>query len=181
MTNIFKVNKEKLQQRNLLLLLCLVLLASNLVLALKIFTSSREIVIVPFARNEFVIGGKVDEGYLSEMSDLFLGNLLNLTVNNIPLKKRNLLKYVTPGSWRNMDLYFSDLLEKYKGFNLATFFVRKTLKVDPKTLEVIAKGILTLRYGSSGIKEEERCYRLTFEFSYGKLLLAGFKEIKEEK
>jgi hypothetical protein len=55
------------------------------------------------------------------------------------------------------------------------------MEIDEAKGEVIARGILTSRYGKHGFESNPTSYRLSFEFSGGYLRLKEFNRIVEDK
>ena len=71
--------------------------------------------------------------------------------------------------------------EKYKNFDLVTYFTVKNMEIDEGSGEVIAHGILTSRYGKHGFESTPTSYRLSFEFSGGYLRLKEFNQVVSDK
>ncbi len=140
---------------------------------------------VPPLTSEVVISNRsVSSGYLEQMTMVFLNALLDLSSSDILHKRDMILKYTSnyeDGFAKKINEYFADALSKYKNFDLVTYFTVKNMKIDDKSGEVIAHGILTSRYGKYGFESIPISYRLSFEFSGGYLRLKEFNQVVKDK
>lgn len=178
-------NLEKLsKQRDLFLLLTIFALLSNICLTAKIIISDEKIFMVPGIRQDMWLSNNaVSHSYLEETSLLFLSNLLDISSSDISHKKSIILKYSMssdPTSIKTIQEYFTDAEEKYKKFDLATYFTVKEVQIDIENLNVIAHGVLTSSYGKRGSSTKEESYILQFEYVGGSLRLKSFSRINKE-
>jgi len=173
------------RQRNLFLVLTVALSITSSALSLKIVLQEERIIMVPPLSNDVTISNrKVSSGYLEQMTMVFLNSLLDLSASDVLHKRDMILKYTSnsdPSFSKKINEYFADSLEKYKNFDLVTYFTVKNMEIDEAKGEVIARGILTSRYGKHGFESNPTSYRLSFEFSGGYLRLKEFNRIVEDK
>ena len=173
------------RQRNLFLVLTVALSITSSALSLKIVLQEERIIMVPPLSNDVTISNrKVSSGYLEQMTMVFLNSLLDLSASDVLHKRDMILKYTSnsdPSFSKKINEYFADSLEKYKNFDLVTYFTVKNMEIDEVKGEVIARGILTSRYGKHGFESNPTSYRLSFEFSGGYLRLKEFNRIVEDK
>lgn len=173
------------RQRNLFLVLTVALSITSSALSLKILAQEERIIMVPPLSNDVTISNrKVSSGYLEQMTMVFLNSLLDLSASDVLHKRDMILKYTSnsdPSFSKKINEYFADSLEKYKNFDLVTYFTVKNMEIDEAKGEVIARGILTSRYGKHGFESSSVSYRLSFEFSGGYLRLKEFNRIVEDK
>jgi len=173
------------RQRNLFLVLTVALSITSSALSLKILAQEERIIMVPPLSNDVTISNrKVSSGYLEQMTMVFLNSLLDLSASDVLHKRDMILKYTSnsdPSFSKKINEYFADSLEKYKNFDLVTYFTVKNMEIDEAKGEVIARGILTSRYGKHGFESNPTSYRLSFEFSGGYLRLKEFNRIVEDK
>ena len=144
------------RQRNLFLLLTVLLSVSSAVLSLKIFTMEERIIMVPPLTSEVIISNrKVSSSYLEQMTMVFLNSLLDLSAVDILHKRDVILKYTSNsegGFTKKINEYFAEAESKYKSFDLVTYFTVKNMEIDEAKNEVIAHGTLTSRYGKHGFE-----------------------------
>ena len=173
------------RQRNLFLVLTVALSITSSALSLKILAQEERVIMVPPLSNDVTISNrKVSSGYLEQMTMVFLNSLLDLSASDVLHKRDMILKFTSnsdPSFSKKINEYFADSLEKYKNFDLVTYFTVKNMEIDEAKGEVIARGILTSRYGKHGFESNPTSYRLSFEFSGGYLRLKEFNRIVEDK
>ncbi len=173
------------KQRNMFLIISSALLFSNSILSIKIFTASKEVILVPGIRSEMLVSNSVvSKSYLEEMSLMFLSNLLDLSPSDIEHKKDLILNFTSNSNKKSVNHlieYFNKCIKDYKRFGLTTYFSVKNLEIDLNQLTVIAHGILTSYYGKSGHESENEDYRLEFEYHGGVLRLKSFERIIDDE
>jgi len=173
------------RQRNLFLSLTVLLALTSAALSLKVATQEERIVMVPpLSSNVTISNKKVSSSYLEQMSMVFLNSLLDLSSVDVLHKRDMILKYTSNSDAsfaKKINEYFADALEKYKNFDLVTYFTVKNMEINEATGEVIAHGTLTSRYGKHGFESNPASYALSFEFSGGYLRLKEFESASKEK
>lgn len=179
-------NIEKVaRQRNLFLMLTILLSLTSVGLSVKLLTNDEKIILVPSLSQEvWTSETTVSKGYLEETSLMYLGLLLDLNHEIIDYKASLIFKYISqsnPIYMKNIQSYFADSKEKYKKFTLSTYFSIKSLRVDSKNLQVIADGILTSRFGNKGFEVAPACYLLSYEWAGRQLRLKEFVRVKEDQ
>jgi len=174
--------KKITKQRNIVLVIAAALLGANLLLSGSLALMQREIVMVPGILQEYRIkGSKVSSSYLEEMTHMFLANLLDLTPDNVSYKKELVLKYTLAGSTKVINDYFAEAQIQHERFQFSTYFSAKHLEISPEKMEVVAKGILSSRFGRSGNEEKEVEYRLIYEMNGGILRLKSFAMLRPDE
>jgi len=172
------------RQRNILIAMCLMLIASVFLLAAKIFTSTEKIVLVPgLSREAWVTSEGVSESYLEEMTAMYLPMLLDLDTNSIEWKRDRLVSYISqtdPRYLKEFHEYFARVKEQYSNFGLSTHFALKKIESNQKKLSVIAHGILVQHFGNRGNKSLNASYLITYDWKGGRLLLKEFKKLSKE-
>ncbi len=175
-----------LKQRNLFLGFSGILLVISTALSIKIASIDEKVIMVPALRQTIeVSGSEVSAGYLEEMSSLvFLPSLLDLNPDTITYKRDLILKYTSQSSKEYMQAvleYFAAAKERYTNFDLSTHFTSKNMEIDQKNLVVIANGTLTSIHGKRGFETKQVSYRISYEFTGGKLRLKEFNQVIDEK
>ncbi len=172
------------RQRNLFLAVAGILLVANSLLSLKIFSLQEKVVMVPGIGSEMSItDGKVSKSYLEESSLLFLSALLDLTPDTVGLKRDMVLKYISKSSAKEIQKirdYFGVAEEEHKKFAMSTYFTPTKLDLNPKNLQVVAKGKLSSNFGRKGYESRNANFYLRFELVAGHLRLKEFYELEKE-
>lgn len=173
-----------IRQRNLFLLLTILLSLTSASLSIKLLAMEERIVMVPPLTSEVTISNRrVSSGYLEQMTMVFLNSLLDLSAADVLHKRDIILKYTSSsdsGFAKSINEYFANAFEKYKNFDLVTYFTVKNMEINESTGEVIAHGILTSRYGKHGFEANAASYLLSFEYSGGYLRLKEFKAVVDK-
>lgn len=126
----------------------------------------------------------VSASYIEETTILLLSHLLDITPQNIAYKKSLLLKHLSFGqknTFEAINKYFLETEEKYKKFDLVTYFSVKDIILDMDNLTSKVSGVLTSYYGKRAADISEEEYILSFELSRGFLKLKSFENIKDAK
>lgn len=168
--------KSAVSQRNVLIVIGGILLLSNIVLSICLFTQKQKTIIVPanLQKELEFSGNEVSISYLEEMTTLFSNLLLDLTPKNIAYKSKLVLRYVEPGAYHDLQSYFDKEEKKHKEYNLVSNFSLTEMNVIPDLLSVDIYGVLISKFGSEGTKEQNVVYRISYKNVGGKLLITGF-------
>nr|WP_172686790.1 TraE/TraK family type IV conjugative transfer system protein [Rickettsia endosymbiont of Ixodes pacificus]AKS10394.1 TraE protein [Rickettsia endosymbiont of Ixodes pacificus] len=172
------------KQRGLFLILTLMFGFICCGLTLKLITTRDKTILVPgLAQEVWLSQGKVSESYIEEISLMYLSMLLDLNKDVIGYKEALISKYISHSSAKYMKAirqYFSHAKEQYKKFGLSTYFSVKSLEVNTSDNSVIAKGILTTKFGDHGIDVKEVSYFMSFDLAGSNLRLKEFRHIESE-
>lgn len=173
------------KQRGLFLILTLMLSFICCGLTLKLITTRDKTILVPGLAQEVWLGqGKISESYMQELSLMYLSMLLDLNKDVIGYKEALISKYISHRSTKYMKAirqYFSHVKEQYKQFGLSTYFSVKSLEVNASDNSVIAKGVLTTKFGDHGIDVKEASYFMNFDLAGSTLRLKEFYHLESEE
>jgi len=184
--NVMNQNIETVaRQRNVLLVLCALSLASLILVSLKLLSVSEKTILVPGLHQEaWTTDKKVSSSYLEENTAMYLPLLLDLDTTSIAWKRDRVLAHVAttdPEALKVLSGYFANAKEQYEHFALSTHFALKKLETDAAALTVRAFGQLISRYGNRGFESEPVIYSLSFEWVAGRLLLKEFVKLSKEE
>lgn len=168
-------------QRNVLLMVTVIMLASNLLLAIGIFSKSEKVVIVPALKEGVAITGVngFNESYIEQMTIFFSELLFDLTPGNIGYKRDILLRHVYAPYYKVFTEYYKEEESKYKKYSLSSKFDITGMKVLKAGEKVEVKGLLSSKFGHDAKKQEEVIYKLGFKKSHGRLLIKSFERVKK--
>lgn len=179
--SLLKIFESNLKlQRNACFVLSIALLAGNLVLSVILLTAEKQIILVPTGLNkESTISSiNLSNSYLEEMSIYFISKFLDLTPHNIDYQTNIVLTHTEPANYSKMKEFFIKEKKKYVEYNLATYFVIKTLEVE--NLTVTAHGTLLSQFANHGKTQEETSYRITYAYKSGLLTITNFEFMVEK-
>lgn len=177
------VNSANLaRQRNFFIAMTFLLVVSNFCTSVYILNSSTTTILVPGINNNMSISNRaISKSYLEEVSLMFLDMLLDLSKEDIESKRDLVLKYTKDNYLKDIQKYYNKVSKNYKEYHLSTYFVPKSLDIDTKNLVVIAKGLITSRYGNNGVSHDKATYGLSFEYIGNYLRLKEFVKLKEDQ
>lgn len=164
-------------QRNILLVLGLVLLFSNILLSIFVLNKADKTIIIPatLAREVAMVEGRFSDSYIEEMTIFFSNLLLDLTPETIDYKSSILLRFVEPSSYHVLQEYFVQEGVKYRKYNLSTNFHVKAIRVLSGGNMAEIDGILTSRFGEESMKENKVTYKIEYKGFGGRLQIVSFK------
>ena len=171
-----------MRQRNFFAGCTLLTVIANLILVVKISSTTERIIMVPGITKDLAVEGSVvSQSYLEETALLFISALLDLTADTISLKKNIILKNTSTRSehsLKSLQSYFASREDEHKKFCLSTFFAPKQMQVDSKNLQVVIEGVLTSTFGKRGFEQNTLKYLLSFDYVGGHLKLKEFTQVK---
>lgn len=183
---IFSKNLKNIEyQRNLFILISIIVLVSNLLLSIKNLYEDEKIILVPGLKSlAWVKDNSVSESYIEEMSLMFLNLLLDISPHNIEFKKSLILTHMASQneeSTLQIKKYFLDVESKYKKFAITSYFTPQNIDIDAEELTATTTGILNSNFGKKGEEVTTEKYRLTFALQRGSLKLKSFENIRDDK
>lgn len=184
--NIFAGNIENIsRQRNLFVLLTLILSASLLMVTFRLWQESERVVVVPgLSKSAWIDGQGVSASYLEEMANMYLPYLLDLNSQNIDWRKNKILEHVSRSDSRYLEAineYFVGAKEQYSQFDLTTFFAAKRFQISERDKKVVVSGQLISQYGNEGFDVQPARYLMKFDWVGGKLSLKSFERLTDER
>lgn len=181
--SVFKNNiMMAIKERNIALMMAVVMGVGNLLLIVKICSNKERIVVVPaYQQQSFWLDqANVSKEYLEQMSLFFVENLLNLTADSIAYQRDVILKHVVPEFYRELKKRFIDEEERYRKECLATNIKPMRIIVDDSSKTTTIIGVFTSFIAGKQIKQTKDSYQLQFKYQHGRLLIESFKLIASE-
>lgn len=177
--------KASHRMQAMLMVLCAVLIASNLLLTIFAMYQSRKVwtlvvptvITQPFKFNKL----QVDNNYLQQMSLFFLGERLNVTPETVDASYSLLLGYLSAEDYHDIDTVLSHEAKTIKEGKISSTFFANKIQVLPNKLTVNIDGTLSLWAGSQFISVEKKSYVLQYTYNNGRLLIKTFSEVSNEK
>jgi type IV conjugative transfer system protein TraE len=164
------------KQRKLFFVLFIVTLLTSLILSLAILKHDKQTILVPagLSKPVSVNTNHLSIGYLEEITNLFVTNMLDLTAGNIEYRKSAILKHVAPEYQQEVIKRFAEEKRRYKENMLGTIFSPESVDIDSEGLKVLVKGKLTSFFAKEGRNTENLELNISYKYSSGILELTEF-------
>lgn len=184
----FHIQESKLShvsaRLNLMVVLVLGLLLSNLILAYMAFHASkhqkREVVPFGASKGYVLSDASVDVHYLNLMAENFIYTRLNVTPENVAKNHGQLLNYVDPLIYAPFKKKLAKEEAVIKSKKISSVFEITNVNSESHELFTLVKGHLKRYVGYRALNEEERTYRIQYRYQQGQLTVTGFAEEKGE-
>ena len=169
-------------KRNLILPLVAVILASNLLLAIRLYNNQQMIILVPTIDRQLKVGTNfVSKEYLKLRAEQIIYLLFSMKSENLDQVRHELLKQVDNSAHRE----FKEQLEKLgndikaRGYYYS-FTDIQGWEIDEAGLTVQVSGYLETYLSGRQVDRQLKKYKLTFYNKAGLVNLNSFEEIKTE-
>ncbi len=146
-------NQTLYKQRNILLIICSLLIVSNVLFGIIGISKNNRTIIIPALKDTVSVVGKdgFSDSYIEQMTLFYVEMLLDLTPANIDYKSQILLKHVDSNSYHSFIEHYKEEKEKYKKYKLATKFDITNIKILKNSNEVEITGILSSSFGKGSV------------------------------
>lgn len=178
-----QVNSDLSKHRSLLIIVCAILLCSNLLLCISVVTKDTNTILLPMTLTKsFSVSGKeVSEEYLELISRDLIQSILNITPNNYEYNKEAILKLVHPSFYGALKQQLDTLSEDVKQRQISIYFLPAEMKVSNEELTSEITGYLETRIGLKEVGKLLKKYRMKFDYTGSQLTLKEFYEVSDEK
>jgi conjugal transfer pilus assembly protein TraE len=175
--------EKSLRIRNILILVVIVMMISNVMLSYIILRSDRQTIIMPgFISKEYVLSrNDISSSYLEDMARDIIITMLSMTANNSKYIEETILKLVDPDVYGKVAQQLYDLSADIKQRQVTLAFYPIDISVSSKKLTAQVEGDLLTFVGNQKTNVERKKYSLHFTYSGAKLLLREFYEEKPEE
>lgn len=177
------INNKLRLQRNILILGFTTMMISNVMLAVKLNTQDRTVVLVPTLDKELIIGTSfISDEYLKLRAEQIIHLLFSLRKENIEYTKQNLLKQIDNQNYDD----FKEQIEKLtidikeRGYFYIFNDIQK-FEINTKALSVKVSGYLETYIASRQVDRIFKEYEVSFVNRGGVINLVSFREVKDEK
>lgn len=169
---------------NLMVLLVLGLMLSNIILAYHGFYAAKHQTreVVPYGcSNGYIISeSNVDTFYLNLMTENFIYSRLNVTPLSVAQNHTKLLNFVDSSIYPLFKKKLAKEEAIIKSKKIASYFDILDVRSDSQHLISEVRGQLKRYVGYRALKVVEKNYRIQYRYQLGKLTIVGFKEEKGE-
>ncbi|WP_131784081.1 type IV conjugative transfer system protein TraE [Legionella gresilensis] len=185
----FKHYQSRLSQLsarfNLMVVLVFGLLVSNMVLSSFLYHvwAHHTIEVTPFSGSASYIKSvsTVDSHYLSLMSENFVNERLNVTPETVNANHQRLLSFVNPNYYSDMLHLLTNEAKVIKAKKMSSTFAITEIKTNPQALAAVVTGVLKRYVGLHALNDEQKIYRLQFNYQNGRLSILKFIPVKEKE
>lgn len=177
------VNKEKdliVHQRNLVVIICAILLIIDFMLTICLISSNKSIVLVPnyLTKSSTISGKRPSREYIEAVTRDIIYGFLNLNPDSLEYSARSILGMVHPKFYGEIKEQVKDFQELIKSKKMSVVFYPTEIITNNETLEAIVSGILYTYIGTKQIGKEEKVYEIKYNYNSMELKVIGFSEIK---
>lgn len=167
---------------NLILGLVVIIVASNLLLAIKLHNTQQTIILVPTIDRQLKVGSNfVSKDYLKLRAEQIVYLLFSMKNENLNQVMQELLKQVDNSSHKEFKSQLEKLGEDIKARGYYYSFADiKEWEVNEESLTVQVSGYLETYLSGRQIARQLKNYKLTFCNKAGLVNLNSFEEIKTE-
>lgn len=162
------------------ILLLLVVVALSIALA-KADRTHRETLIPPSVSKTFWIDDdKVSPSYLEQMGQYLIQLALNRSPGNAEGQINELLKYVAPSSYPELQKQLIAEVTRQKEDRVSTVYYPTNVSVSEGRQSVLFEGVLNTWISDKLIKQEQKRYLIIFAFQ-GKVYIKEIKDVTNEQ
>lgn len=167
--------------RNLLLTGCGVLSVICTLESIALIFKRETVIIMPpeISQSFWIEKGRASAAYLEEMSVFLVNLILDNSPSSAAYQRDVILRYVLPESYGAFKSQLITDENRLKKENLSTSFKPVSIKVSRRQNLVHLTGDLFGFIGDKRIFQTRKCYALQLTFSYGRLFIKSFTELKE--
>jgi len=181
------VNNSLKNQRNIIALIAMILLISNILLSYKIFYHQDNTVIIPSLKPDDAIyynPNIASKKYFMELSQDIMHLFLDVNPDNIKNSHNRLLNHIHP-EIENRSKIVSNLRklqEKIIKNKYSSFFDVDLEKVffNEDSLELIISGKFKMLSYNTITKKENKTYRMKFNYYKGRYYVSQLEEVIED-
>lgn len=149
----------------------------NVILGLALYNAQGEksrTLIPAYVSSAFTVSdNNVDERYLHMMGEYFIDSRFDVTPANVDRKYKQLLDYVRPESWSEIQPVLEADAKEIKKLNIASNYAVGDVSVNLEHLQVRVTGILHKSVSARDLEPEPRNYIVQMNYSKGMLSLVS--------
>ncbi len=174
---------DLLHQRNLLLVMVISLLATNLTqAAFSLFHNERVVVVPPDVRQEYWLEkNRVSPSYLEDMALFFAGLLLDVSPDSAEFKRDIILKNTVSHAYGVLKARLLEEEQQLKKQRVITSFQPNSFKTNSNELKVEVTGDLLCFVGEKKISQSRDTYQFSFVYQNNRLLIESFKLLRSDR
>jgi len=174
---ILELNKI-IKQRNILVLICVMMFLTSLLQIIVIFRQDKEIVLVPsFLSGEVSLNNKkASAGYLENITRDVINAMLDVTPSNVNYSSEQILKITHPQFYGELKQHLNKRTQDIVSKKITTNFYAKSMAADTQNNQVFVSGKLLTFLGTKMVLEEEKTYSIAYEYNNFQLLIVDFHE-----
>ncbi|AIL66160.1 type IV conjugative transfer system protein TraE (plasmid) [Rickettsiales bacterium Ac37b] len=177
------INRKLRLQRNVLVCILGVMIISNSLLSLRIYSQDTVTRLVPTIDLEQIIGSKfVNDAALKARGDEIIGLIFSMRKDNAELIANQVLKQVDSSGYDDFKHNIEELVEDIRTRNYRYIFASSQgYEFDNHEPSVKVKGYLEGYIGGKCVSNSYKEYLISFYNRGGVLTLKSFSEVKDAK
>jgi conjugal transfer pilus assembly protein TraE len=177
--------EARLGIKKVILLALAASLATNVLTAMALATKSdthRQTIVPPEISKTFWVEDRnVSAEYLEQMGVFALQLALNNTPSSAEFNARQLLKYVAPASYGEIEKTLMANARELKDHSSSTVFAAMQTSVLPERNAISISGVYTTWIGDKRTSQVSKTYLLRFAYSGGRIYIRDMKEVDQKQ
>lgn len=160
---------------------CMVLLVSNVLLVLKLYTSSNQVVLVPTSVSDGMVArGVYDKQYVEALAKDAVFGLYNVSPNNTDYGRQVIERLSAVGNRARLLDHYDRVAQDIKDRNISTVFYPHRIEHNHQALEVVVIGDLETLINTVAVNREARRILLGFKLEAGSVRLNAVSILEDE-
>ena len=179
--NIQKTLKQSRMAMGIAVTCATVLLISNFLLAIKVFSQSNQVVLVPTTISDGMVArGAVDKGYIEALALDAVYAMYNTSPRTIEYGRNVLERLSGPGERAKIIETYERIATDITERKISTVFFPRKIEHNFAAYEVVVEGMLGTYLETTQITREERRVLIRFKPQAGSVRLSSIGIIMEE-
>lgn len=172
-----------LKQRNSALVALVIMMISNLFLSLALFSSDKEVVLVPNSldKESAITNGKMSPAYLEAITRDVINLMLNVSPASAEYTSKTIIKITHPAFYGQLKKELNERNKDVIGRRISTVFSPQSMVVNETFTGAIVTGKLSTYLGKEEVLTEDKLYSITYNFEGFRPLVIDFHEIAKDK
>lgn len=138
----------------------------------------RTIVVPPVLSKTFWLqNNAVSPSYIAQMAPYFVTLALNVTPKTADAQAQEILRYVSPQTYRDLQPKLEAAADKIKQLNVSSTFFKKRVIVPPGRMEAAVLGTKVTFVGQQVVGSKSIAYLVRFAYQGGKMVVTEFHEV----
>ena len=167
-----------LRQRNLIFVISVVIMISNVILSFAILLNDTKTILVPPELNRpiWIKNNKVSSSYIEEQAFFFASLFLNVSPESSSHQRDIILRHVSSNAHEKVKQFLLSEEDRLKKEGLSLSFKPTSIISNKNPMSCTLSGVLTGFIGERRVINEKKSYCFEFCFINGFLKILSFEE-----
>lgn len=174
-----KTLRRTRMQRNAILALAAIMVASNVALAMRLVTQTNQVVLVPTSvADGMVARGASDKRYLEALALDAVYALYNASPSNVSYGRTVIERLAAARDRNDLLKHYDEVSNDLRERDISTVFFPRTIEHNPEQLEVVVEGDLQTFLNTVHVASEQRRLLLKFRIEAGSVRLTAISKLE---